>query len=235
MACLDWIDFATADGLQHPGTNSSTASTSQIAVPTNSILCYTIMAPKYFTYLLPYLVTYLFTYLIYVRKHLSINSADRKWMTPVDRKKFRFFYSDTYRDTSNARARFTISDIHAGLTQRHNSCTSSDLWRVCYITKFAFSCIRFVVHPIASILQPYEGLNPPSRSRCQFIEHRRMKGSVGLISRLCEADTIDFNRFSPRGGNRQEVTFWSGSRFGRCVFSMDCECPILAQLGTVCF
>jgi len=60
---------------------------------------------------------------------------------------FPLFYSDSYRDTSNTRARFTLRDS-SQTDARRNYCASGDLLRSeCELLKFAFSCIRFVAHP----------------------------------------------------------------------------------------
>ena len=44
--------------------------------------------------------------------------------------KFPFFYSDSDRDNSENRARFTLSDRHAGMTLSGIAVPSGDLWRV---------------------------------------------------------------------------------------------------------
>ena len=44
--------------------------------------------------------------------------------------KFPFFYSDSYRDNSENRARFTFSDRHAGMTLGGIAAPGGDLWRV---------------------------------------------------------------------------------------------------------
>jgi len=54
-----------------------------------------------------------------------------------------------------------MSDRHAGMTHGEiaaQAATSGE----CELTKFAFSCIRFVVHP--STMQPYEGHELPAEA-----------------------------------------------------------------------
>jgi len=71
------------------------------------------------------------------------------------------FYCDSYRDISKTRARFTLSDKHAGMTLGEiaaQAATSGE----CELNRFALSCINFVLHP--NVLQPYEGLKLPTEA-----------------------------------------------------------------------
>jgi len=93
----------------------------------------------------------------------------------VESLKFPFFDSDSFKDTSKTRSRSTLSDRHACRTLGEiaaQAATSGE----CELTKFAFSCIRFVD---PSALQPYEGLSPKPKLTL-IIDPERMIGLVGL-------------------------------------------------------
>ena len=59
-----------------------------------------------------------------------------------------FFHSDSYRCTYLTRGRFAWSDRHAGMT-RGEIAAQAVTFGEYELTKFAFSCIRFVVRPAA--------------------------------------------------------------------------------------
>jgi len=64
-----------------------------------------------------------------------------------------------------------MSDIHAGMTLGEIAAQAATCGE-CELTKFALSCIRFVVHPSADF--------NPSRSWYLFIDPERMIGLVDL-------------------------------------------------------
>ena len=70
----------------------------------------------------------------------------------LEKFKFIFFYSDSFRYIYLARMRFTSSNRHAGMTLGELA-TQAVTFGKCKITKFAFCRLRVVVHP--SALQPY--------------------------------------------------------------------------------